>query len=187
MRFLWQSRGMPRTRALSVCLGCVWALCHTSGSLPLCQLLPAQCSTHPLPVPGTAAGTGPELWLCAVGWTSWACARGRATLPDRLDSFLGSSFKRTWSHDRICTKLVCNQDLYVKMERDLCGLLYPDTNNLHPFIAGNLTWTSVPAHDATYGPCMSVAWPQLIRDEGNSETALTLAGFRNWNIAPQWQ
>lgn len=72
-------------------------------------------------------------------------------------SFLGSSFKRTWSHDRICTKLVCNQDLYVKMERDLCGLLYPDTNNLHPFIAGNLTWTSVPAPDATYGPCMSVA------------------------------
>lgn len=35
----------------------------------------------------------------------------------------------------------------------------PVSSYKHPFRAGNLTWTSVPAHDATYGPCMSVAGP----------------------------
>lgn len=97
---------------LCVLLGlCVNLMSHSRiiAHLP-CVSSPVQ---HPVPAPQThkpGAAREPELWLCRVGLSSWGCASGRATHPDKIYNVLGSFLKRTWSHNVICKQGFCKQD-----------------------------------------------------------------------------
>lgn len=102
-----------------------------------------------------------ELEVCRERSSSWVYTP-RATHPDKMYSVLGSSLKKIWSHVTICKHRVCKTDfLWVEKEREICtilGIQLQRQLGLHPPEAWNLACTSVPAHDATYCACTSVAW-----------------------------
>lgn len=184
-------------RHISLCA--LLGLCVNLMSLSrIIVLLPRVFSTvqHPLCAPQPhkpGAARECELEVYTEGSSSWVYTSGRATHPDKTYNALGSSLKKIWSHITICKHHVCKTGLmWVEKEREICSIPCIQLQRqlgLHPPKAWNPACTSVPAHDATYCACTSVAWhpPYTSGKKGVQSLHSDLEIFSNWNSIPQWQ